>query len=540
MIRFHMVRIFAATNHQLMKHITVFITLVAWLSVTAFSQQAAQELVKQQLAELPAFMERGMESWGIPGMAVAVVHQGEMVYARGFGMRKSDSNDPVDENTIFGMASLTKAMTATALAILVDDGKLHWNDRVRDHLPWFELSDPWISDRVTISDLLSHQVGIGRMTGNRLRFMPGRDPQTIMGFLKQQPFEADFRSGYVYSNMMYMVAGLVIEAVSGMSWNDYMTEHLFQPLGMNSARTSITQIAEQDNIAFPHQEINDEVIVIPKRNFDNVGPAASVMASVSDMAKWMMLNLDTPGVYKGQEIVSLEQMKAIFQPRQRIPLEDPFTEKITSYGYGWGLRHYEGYRIAQHSGATDGMTSLLVLVPEEELGIIIASNLFCNFRPAVRNYILDAFLEIDRDKDWHDHYFNQFEKDKKEALERRAEIESKRVHGTTPTLPLKAYVGKFHHPVYDNAEVSLDDKGQLVMQLWDDDEMIADLEHWHHDTFRAHWRNPAMREKFITFDLDQFGEVKQLNVKFTLRQILISAGIYPADYYRIVEYKKNH
>ncbi len=521
-----------------MKHITVFTTLIAWLTVTAFSQQTAQERVEKQLAELPAFMERGMESWGTPGMGVAVVKDGEMVYARGFGVRKLDSNDPVDENTIFGVASLTKGMTATALAILVDEGKLHWNDRVRDHLPWFELSDPWISDRVTIGDLLSHQVGIGRMTGNRLRFMPDRDPKTIMGFLKHQPFEADFRSGYVYSNMMYMVAGLVIEAVSGMSWDEFMTERLFQPLTMGSTRTSVTQITEDENVAYPHQEIDGQIVVIPERNFDNVGPAASVMASVSDMAKWMILNLDTPGVYMGQEIVSLEQMKAIFQPRQSLPINDPFKGKITSYGYGWGLRHYEGYRIAQHSGANDGMTSLLVLVPEKELGIIIASNLFCNFRPAVRNFILDALLETDVDKDWHDHFFNQYENDKKEALERRAEIEDRRVYGTSPTLPPVAYTGIYHHPVYDDAEISMGEHGQLVMQLWDDDEMIADLEHWHYDTFRAHWRNPAMREKFITFDLDQFGEVKQLNVKFTLRQILISVGIYPTDYYRIVEYKK--
>ena len=523
-----------------MKYILIFITLAAWNSFQGFSQHVAEQNFEDKLADLPAFIERGMSSWGIPGMAVAVVKDGEMVYARGFGVRKLGRDEAVDEHTVFGIASLTKAMTATALAMLVDEGKLNWDDRVRDHLPWFELSDPWVSNQVTIADLLSHQVGIGRMTGNRLRFMPSRDPKTIMGFLKHQPFEADFRSGYVYNNIMYMVAGLVIDSASGMPWDTFLTERIFQPLDMNSAGTSITQITEYDNVAYPHQEIDGQVAVIPMRNFDNVGPAASVMASVSDMAKWMILNLDTPGVYMGQEIVSMEQMKAIFQPRQRISLEDPFTGQITSYGYGWGLRYYEGYRIAQHSGATDGMTSLLVLVPEKDLGIIITSNLFCNFRPAVRNYILDALLETGIGKDWHDHYFHQYEKDKKEALERRAKIESKRVQGTTPTLPLKAYTGKYYHPVYDNAEISLDDNGHLVMQLWDDDEMIADLEHWHYDTFRAHWRNRSMREKFITFDLDQFGEVKQLNVNFTLRQILISVGIYPADYYRVVEYKKSN
>jgi CubicO group peptidase (beta-lactamase class C family) len=491
-----------------------------------------------KLAGLPAFMERGMADWGIPGMAVAVVQNNEMVYARGFGVRKLGSDDPVDENTIFGVASLTKAMTVAALSMLVDEGKLNWDDRVRDHLSWFELSDPWVSDQATISDLLAHRVGIGRMTGNRLRFMPGRDPQTIMGFLKHQEPEAPFRSGYVYSNMMYMVAGQVLEAVSGMTWEDFIAERLFMPLDMKSSNTSITALGENDNAAWPHQEIEGKVQVIPRRNFDNAGPAASVNASVSDMAKWMMLQLDTPGVYKGTRLISDSSMKDIFQPRQTIKLDDPFTEQITSYGFGWGLRYYEGIRTVQHSGATDGITSFLVLVPEKNLGVIVVSNLFCNFRPAVMNYILDAMLGIEREKDWHAHYFDQYVEDKKALMKRRTEIEARRTPNTTPSLPVEAYTGKYHHKVYDNAEIRLAENGQLVMQLWDDPEMIADLEHWHYDTFRAHWRNRSMREKFVTFDLDKFGEVKHLNVKFTLRQLLTSVGIYPVDYYRIVTYSK--
>lgn len=530
-----------------MKRVSTLVIVVVWCAilhvVTAFGGESASDSASSdastRLSGLPAFVERGMNSWGIPGMAVAVVEDGQMVYARGFGVRKLGSEAPVDENTVFGVASLTKAMTAAALAMLVDEGKLNWNDRVRDHLPWFELSDPWVSDQVTINDLLSHQVGIGRMTGNRLRFMPARDPKTIMAFIKNQPFEAGFRSQYVYSNMMYMLAGLVLEEVSGMSWDDFMAERLFQPLGMSSASTSIKKITEQDNAAWPHQEINEVVEVITRRNFDNVGPAASVNASVSDMARWMILLTDTPGVFMGQELISEKSMKDMFQPRQAFAIDDPYTGDITAYGYGWGLRYYEGVRIAQHSGATDGMTSFLVIVPGKKLGIIVVSNLFCTFRPAVMNYILDAMLGIEREKDWHDHFFDQFVNDKKEAIERRNEIEARRVENTTPSLPLSAYTGKYHNQVYDNAEIRLSTDGQLVMQLWDDDEMIADLEHWHYDTFRAHWRNRSMREKFITFDLDQFGQVKQLNVKFTLRQVLISVGIYPTDYYRVVEYLKH-
>lgn len=490
------------------------------------------------LADLPAFMERGMDDWGIPGMAVAVVRDGELVYSRGFGLRKLGADEPVDAHTIFGMASLTKAMTAAAIGMLADEGKLNWDDPVRDHLPWFTLSDPWVTAHVTIRDLLSHQVGIGRLTGNRLRFMPGRDPQTIMQFVSHMPLEQDFRSGYVYSNVMYMVAGQVVEAASGMSWDTFMQERIFEPLDMKRASTSITQITDTCNAAWPHQEIRGEVQVIERRNFDNVGPSASVNASVHDMAQWMLLQLGQPGKSGDQRLISEENILETHQPQQVFRSDDPLTAPLTGYGLGWGLRYYEGYRISQHTGATDGMTSLLAILPEKDLGVLVASNLFCNFRPAVRNYILDTLLGIDRERDWHAHYYDAYLEEKEDALEQRAAIHDARQPNTSTTLNPEDYTGQYFHDVYDDARVFPGDDGQLVMQLWEDDEMIADLEHWHHDTFRAHWRNPAMREKFVTFQLNALGEVSELHVNFTLRQIRISAGIYPAEYYRIVKYDK--
>ncbi len=493
---------------------------------------------QQRLARLPEFMERGMADWGIPGMAVAVVQGDEVVYTRGFGYTRLGSGERVDEHTVFAMASLTKAMTAAALGILVDEGKLHWDDRVRDHLPWFRLSDPWVTEEVRIRDLLSHQVGIGRLTGNRLRFMPGRDPQTIMSFVRHMPFEASFRSAYVYSNIMYMVAGQVLEAVSGVPWDQFMAERLFTPMGMTRTGTSISQLAGMDNVSWPHQEIDGEVQVIQRRCFDNVGPAASVNASVHDMARWMILQLGEPGVYEGERIISRESLLETHQPQQVFRLDDPLGDQLTGYALGWGLRHYEGYRVSQHSGATDGMTSFLVLMPEKELGVLVVSNLFCNFRPAVVRYILDAMIGIQREKDWHTHFFTEYLELREETLARRAELEGLRQPDRAHSLPLSGYAGLFTHPVYDNAEVRIDQGGQLVLQLWDDPGMIADLEHWHYDTFRAHWRNRAMREKFIAFDMDETGAVSHLNIHFTLRQILISVGIYPADYTREVRYSR--
>ena len=491
-----------------------------------------------ELKGLDKYIQKGMSDWGIPGFAVSVVKDGEIIYLKGFGERKLGEDDKVDPHTVFGVASTTKAMTATALGMLVDEGLISWDDRVRDHLPWFELSDPWVSDAVTIRDLLAHRVGIGRMTGNRLVFMPSRDRKTILSHVRHQPFEIPFRSGYVYSNMMYMVAGLVIEEAAGMSWDEFLPARLFRPLNMESATVSVTQIHENDNAAWPHQEIRGTVQAIPRRNFDNVGPAASVNASAGDMAQWLLFNLGRPGMYNDTLLVSADAMNGIYQPQHIFPVNDALRDDFSAYALGWNIRHYEGYRVLHHSGATDGMNSVVALVPGLDLGIFAAGNLFCGFRPALVNHIIDLFLGIEREYDWNVLSMQRHDKNMKEALQRRQEIEDSRITGTSPTLPLNAYTGIYHDRVYDDAEVYMAEDGKLRIRFWNDPEMVTELEHWHYDTFRASWINPAMREKFVNFDLGNMGEIRQLNVTFTLRPAMIQAGIYPTDYYRIVEYKR--
>ncbi len=491
-----------------------------------------------KLAGLEQFIERGMADWEIPGMAVSIVKDDEIIFARGFGVKKLGGNDPVDEHTLFGIASVTKAMVGTAIGILVEEGKLNWDDRVRDHLEWFELSDTWVSDNVTIRDLLSHQVGIGRMTGNRLIFMPYRDPRTIMEHLKHQPFEATFRSRSVYSNVMYMVAGMVIEEVSGKSWDLFIEERLMKPVGMTRSNASFTKLEKSENVAWPHQEIDGKVQTIPRRSFDNVGPAGAVNASAYEAAGWMKLNLGTAGEYKGARIIDERIMRQVAQPQQNHSLRDPYRDQLTSYGLGWGLNHYEGYRTVQHSGAIDGMNTTLVLIPELELGIFITANLFNNFRSAFVNHVMDIFMGIEREFDWHDHYYERHLHSKKAALERRQEVHDSRVKGTDHSLPLDEYTGSYFDKVYDDVEVKMGSNGKLELHFWGDGKSIADLEHWHYDTFRASWRNPAMREKFVIFDLDQNGNVHRLNVNFTLRPSVLQAGIYPANFYRIVSYEK--
>jgi CubicO group peptidase (beta-lactamase class C family) len=322
------------------------------------------------LTGLDAWIEQEMQRWQIPGLAVAVVKDDSVVYARGFGVRRLGEPEPVDEHTLFGVASTTKAMTAAALALLVDEGRVSWDNPVVRHLPGFALSDPWVTRQVTIRDLLTHQVGVGRITGNRLRYLPNRSREEVIYRMRFHAFERPFRSGYVYSNVMYMVAGEVIPAVTGQSWDEFVQQRLFRPLGMTRSSTSFTAIADGENAAWPHQEIDGRVQPIPRRNFDVVGPAASVNTSVREMAQWIRLQLGEPGVYGGERLISEAAMREMYRPQVALggnPLEG---SSFAAYGLGWSLSQRDGRWITQHGGATDGMNTTLVLVPAENLGVV--------------------------------------------------------------------------------------------------------------------------------------------------------------------------
>lgn len=478
---------------------------------------------------LDEWIEAERERWGIPGLAVAVVKDDAVVYERGFGVRKLGEPERIDVNTLFGIASVSKAFTAASIGLLVDDGLLHWDDPVVKHLPDFKLYDPYVTAHTTIRDLLSHRVGVGRMTGNRLRWLPSRDRSELIHRMRYHEPEQPFRDRYVYSNVMYMVAGEVVSAVSGMSWEDFIKSRIFAPLGMERSNTSITEIRDGENAAWPHQEIEGEVVTIPRRNFDAVGPAASINSSVRELQTWMRMQLGEPGVIDGRRFLSEDVVREMH--RAQVSLRDAgLSGGVTSYAMGWRASVYEGRRMSTHSGATDGMNTNMVLVPEENLGIIVVTNTFNNLMTAIANRIVDEVLGMP-DRGWGDVMWRSYQARYAAAQAQRDSIHEARVEGTSPSLPLEAYTGTYEDNLYADAEVRLE-KGGLVLQFWNDPDMIADLEHWHYDTFRAVWRNRSMREEFVYFTRDRDGAVDKLNIEWVLRPTLLQVGAYPSSYTR--------
>lgn len=485
---------------------------------------------------LREYIETHRQQWDIPGMAVAVVQNDRVIFAEGFGEKKLGEGIPVDEHTLFGIASTSKAMTATAMGMLVDEGLLHWDDPVIKHLPEFQLSDPWVTQHVTIRDLLRHSVGVGRLTGNRIEFMPNRTRREVMHYLRYHEFEQPFRSGSVYSNVMYMVAGEVIAEVSGMSWDEFMATRLFGPLNMNRTNTSITQFdANDENIAWPHQKIDGEVVPIPRRNFDNVGASASVNSSVLELSRWLRFNLGEPGVLNGMRYVSEGTMREIHHPQLANRMGDVYGP-INTYALGWDVTDYKGRRMLRHGGATDGMNTNLVILPNEQIGLVIVTNNFNRFMSVLANHILDELLG-EPATDWNERIWQANQRQMQAAVRAKEAVDAARIPDTQPTLNLEAYTGTYHDPLYDTAEVYLED-GQLHIRFWNDDTQVLTLEHWHYDTFKASWINPAKREKLVYFTLGADGEIELLNVTWTLRPRMLQAGIYPADYTRLTRFVK--
>ncbi|MEO8773184.1 MAG: serine hydrolase [Gelidibacter sp.] len=508
------------TKNYFSRYTLALVLFVSLFSFTLFAQEALPE-------NFDAWAESGRKDWKIPGMAIGIVKNGEVIYAKGFGEKKLGSGEKVDAKTIFSIASVSKNITAAALGILVDEGKIDWDDKITKHIPWFQLKDPWVTQELTIRDALTHQVGLGRILGNRLQFMTNSSRDSVLYQMRYMELEKPFRTEFVYNNVMYALAGQIIEHVDGRTWDAFLKERLFAPLEMNSSTTSITQLKTSDNQAYPHQQIEGKVVPIQRRNWDNAGPAGGVNASVNDLNNWMLMQLGVAGTYNGKAIISAKQMNEIHKP-QMVHRPANAMAGQGSYGFGWNISDYKGNRVLTHGGATDGFNTAMYLMPELELGVIVVGNNFNSFGNAVAYQVMDAYLG-GNDLDWNERYLQGYKKSYDLATAERDKIHNARAKKTKSSLELEAYVGTYQSPGYGKVEVKKGGKN-LVLHFWNTEGLEAQLEHWHYDTFRAVWKNPAQREEFMQFHLGKDGKVEALDFEFVLRPLSLQVGAYPSNY----------
>jgi CubicO group peptidase (beta-lactamase class C family) len=454
--------------------------------------------------ELDAYIAKALAEWEVPGMGLAVVRRDTVLVAKGYGVRELGKPGRVDENTVFDVASLTKSFTAAAAAVLVDEGKLAWDDPVRRWLPWMEFPDPYLSREVTLRDLLSHRTGL-EAANFSFRFT-GRDRLEALRQVRWMRPQAPFRTRQVYNNILYSAAGEVTAAAAGTSWAEVMRTRLFQPLGMRST-TVEEELDRTGNVAAPHAPMGGVQRPIRARNDLNIAPAGGVFSTAADMARWLRFQL-AGGVLDGRRVVSAAAMAEMHHPWTMIPTTPEMraarqVEHYAGYGLGWNVMDYRGRPLLWHSGNAEGMPSYMAILPRDGIGVVVMLNTWAApfLHGELTARILDTLLGLPT-RDYSGELMARTHEAERRAREARAREDSARVRGTRPTLPLDAYAGVYADSLYGEIAVAREGE-KLTLRMGKGE--VADLEHWHHDTFRVLWRDPLFREYFstlVTFSLD--------------------------------------
>lgn len=471
-------------------------------------------LAQVDLQKLDAYFAKAQKDWNIPGMAVGIIKDGEVIMSKGYGILENGKSTAVDGNSLFAIASNTKAFVAAALAILVDEGKINWDDPVRKHLPYFQLYDDYSSNHTTVRDLLCHRVGLGTFSGDLMWYKSDFSAEEVVRKIKYVPQAYDFRAGYGYSNLMFITAGEVIEAVSGKSWAAFTREHFFQPLKMNRTITSTNDLEEMKNIATPHKPIEEENKPIAWVNWDNMGAAGGIISSANDMLKWIQLQIDG-GQLNNKSIFSRDRQIDMWTPHNNYRLNENAretfpTRHFNGYGLGWGVFDYGGRFAASHSGGYDGMYSRVAIMPEENLGIVVLTNSMKSVSGAIMYYTFDHILGLP-ERDWSSYGL----KDHKVALQNhQARLESyqeARIPGTQPTHDLQDYAGTYEGDLHGPIEIRYED-GDLQLHFSRAPHLEARLSHWHHNTFEILWTEEHAWFDFGTlqFTLNNKGDIHGL------------------------------
>ncbi len=466
----------------------------------------------------PQQIHDALQAFDVPGLAVAVMQRDEIAFAQGYGTRTLGTDEVVDKDTLFAVGSISKSFTATALAMLVDEGKLKWDDRVQQYLPWFAMHDPYVTREITVRDLLTHRVGLRSVSGGTVWYGSTYDRIEVLRRMRYLEPVSSFRAQFAYQNITYAAAGEIVAAITGRSWDQFVRERIFAPLGMTRSITAMDELEQRRNIATPHARVARTTAPVPHRNYDNVGPAASIYSSAHDMARYVRLHL-AHGSFAKQQLIAPATAHEMHAPQMVIPIE-PWPAALAAlkptwytYGLGWFIRDYLGHKLVQHAGGVDGMVALATMLPEQQIGVVALANAE-EALAAVTYTVLDTLLGV-APTDWQAAYGQLRRERAAERATQAEQIVAARVHDTQPSLPLDNYAGTYHDPLYGDVTVALE-HDRLVLRWSHTPSFTAALEHWHHDTFRLGWHDPLVPPGLLTFADNKllFDQPKLLDVDF--------------------------
>ena len=469
---------------------------------------------------LDQVVSRVMQTFEVPGMAVAIVQDGKVVAARGYGVKTLGKPDPVDAQTLFGIASNTKLFTATALGLLVEDGLIAWDTPVVRYLPWFAMWDAWVTRNITVRDLLVHRSGLGLGAGDLLWWPPSTYNRKEIAYrLRYLPPVTSFRSAYAYDNVLYTVAGEVIEAVSGLPWEEFVQTRILDRVGMLGSNVRHSAAEAGGNVATPHARVDGRVRPVKPFGSDNTNPAGGINASAEDIAKWLIVQLDSGRTGSDGRLFSEATTRQLWTtvvprdpgvpPKELAPLRGGFL----GYALGINVQDYRGQKLLTHTGGLPGYVSRLAMLPDRKIGVAILTNMESGAAfNALAWTILDYYLDAPP-HDWIAAYA---------TLEQRADAATRAAGSATgaerhatarPSLPLERYAGTYHDAWYGDVDLRLE-QGHLVIQFGKTPSLLGDLEHWQYDTFVVRWRDRELRaDAFITFALDPDGSIREARME---------------------------
>jgi len=469
---------------------------------------------------LDAYVKRVMDAFEVPGIALAIVKDGAVVLAKGYGVRRLGEAAPVDAHTRFGIASNTKAFTATALALLVEEGRLEWDAPVITYLPWFRMWDPWVTREITVRDLLVHRSGLGLGEGDLLGWPPStRTREEIVQRIRWLRPATSFRSTYAYDNVLYHVAALVIEAVSGQTWEEFVSSRIVGRLGMSDTRVSRASTREGGNVATPHARVDG--VVRPVEPFDatNTNASGGVNSTATDMAKWLIVHLDSGRLADGSRLFAPRVTRELWSPVTPMPIGrpapglEPLATDYRGYALAFVVQEYRGHKLVTHTGSLPGYVSRVAMIPDQRLGVAVLTNQEAGEAFESITYdILDRYLRAP-ENDWLAGYIEaRAREDSAAAAAERDPGAGRRAMGPA-SLPLDAYPGTYRDAWYGDVTITAEATG-LVIRFSKTPVLVGDLEHFGYDTFIARWRDRTLRaDAYVTFDLDPGGAIAEVRMR---------------------------
>jgi len=487
---------------------------------------------KKALADFDELVNRGLESLKVPGVAVAVIKDDEVILAKGYGFRDVEQKIPMTADTLLAIGSASKAFTTFAMGILVDEGRLDWETPVHNYIPWFKLYDLFASQHLTPRDLVTHRSGLPRHDLVWYNNYQASREEFVRRLAYLKP-TADLRERFQYNNLMFLTAGYLVEVLTEQPWEEAIRSHVLKPLGMERTNFSVVDSQKDDDYALPYREEDGEIKRIPFRNITNIGPAGSINSCVNEMSRWLLVHLNK-GMIDGRQIINaqtLEDMHLAHMPTGGTPAIPEVTP--SDYGMGWFVDTYQGHSRIHHGGNIDGFSAMVSMLPRDGLGFVVLANKNGTSLPELLiRHAADLILELEP-KDWISLAAERIAKGEEVEEEAEKKKQTRRVTGTQPAHELEDYSGDYNHPGYGDIKV-FQKNGSLFFTY---NEITTPLEHWHYETFNGKEADdPTFMDMKLTFRTNVNGLVARLEAPFesTMEEIVFkkkpSARLFDPDY----------